>query len=73
MIRIAITEAAFSAIAETLPLGFVGYQPALSRKGERLIWLETAVVDELTAIRASRESYSDVILRLDEIERNRRP
>ena len=68
MIRIAITLAAFEAIAATLPLGSVGYEPQLNEKGERLVWLEAAVVDRLAAMRGPGESYSDVILRLIEIE-----
>ncbi len=64
MIRIAITPAAFEAIAATLPLGSVGYEPNLTSKGERLIWLAAAVVDRLQAMRGPGESYSDVILRL---------
>ena len=35
MIRIAITEAAFDAIAKTLPLGSVGYENKVNEKGER--------------------------------------
>jgi hypothetical protein len=64
MIRIAITPAAFEAIAATLPLGSVGYENATNEKGERLIWLEPNVVDRLKAMRRPGESYSDVILRL---------
>jgi hypothetical protein len=37
MIRIAITQAAFEAIARTLPLGSVSYEAELDEKGERLI------------------------------------
>ena len=37
MIRIAITPAAFEAIAATLRLKSVGYEPQLNAKGERLI------------------------------------
>ena len=44
MIRIAITEAAFEAIAQTLPLGSVGYENEVNERGERLIWLEPTVV-----------------------------
>ncbi len=33
MIRIAITPAAFDAIAATLPLGSVGYEPQLDARG----------------------------------------
>jgi hypothetical protein len=64
MVRIAISQAAFDAIAKTLPLGSVGYENATNEKGERLIWLDRAVVDRLRAMRGPAESYSDVILRL---------
>ena len=47
MIRISITEAAFEAIAATLPLGSVGYENATNERGERLIWLDHAVVARL--------------------------
>jgi hypothetical protein len=40
MIKIAISQAAFDAIAATLPLGSVGYENETNEKGERLIWLE---------------------------------
>jgi hypothetical protein len=42
MVRIAITQAAFEAIAKTLPLGSVGYENKVNEKGERLIWLDRA-------------------------------
>jgi hypothetical protein len=64
VIRIAITQAAFDAIAATLALGSVGYENATNEKGERLIWLDRAVVDRLRSLRGLGESYSDVILRL---------
>ena len=54
MIRISISVAAFAAfeaIAGTLPLGSVGYEPELSLKGERWVWLETAMVERLKAMR----------------------
>ena len=63
MVRIAISPAAFDAICATLPTS-VGYEPQLSEKGERLIWLEAAMVDRLGAMRGPGESYSDVILRI---------
>jgi hypothetical protein len=66
MIRIAISPAAFEAIAATLPLGSVGYENAVNEKGERLIWVEARVVDKLAALRGPGESYSDVILRVAE-------
>jgi len=61
LIRIAITTAAFDAIASTLPLGSVGFEPEVGAKGERLVWVETSVVDRLSALRGPGESYSDVI------------
>ena len=68
MIRIAITEAAFDAVAATMPLGSVAYEAQLDAQGQRLIWLEARVLDKLTALRGHGESYSDVIRRLGEIE-----
>jgi hypothetical protein len=62
MVRIAISQSAFDAIAKTLPLGSVGYENKVNEKGERLIWLDTAVVDRLRHLRGPGESYSDVIL-----------
>ncbi len=64
MIRIAITTAAFEAIAATLPLGRVGYENAVNERGERLVWLAPNVIDRLRAMRHPGESYSDVILRI---------
>jgi hypothetical protein len=37
--RTAISQAAFEAIAKTLPLGSVGYENKVNEKGKRLIWL----------------------------------
>jgi hypothetical protein len=37
-------------------------------QGKRPVWLEPAAVDRLTALRGPGESYSDVILRLVELE-----
>ena len=39
MVRIAISQAAFDAIARTMPLGSVGYENEANERGERLIWL----------------------------------
>ena len=64
MIRIAISQAAFEAIAATLSLGSVGYESEPNEQGERLIWLEDAMADRLGAMRGPSESYSDVIMRL---------
>ena len=64
MIRIAITEAAFEAIAATLPLGTVTYENVVNERNERYVWLEPNVVNRLKAMRGAGESYSDVIVRL---------
>jgi hypothetical protein len=45
MVRIAISQAAFDAIAKTLALGSVGFENKVNEKGERLIWLDRAVVE----------------------------
>ena len=60
LIRISITTAAFDAIAATLPLGSVAYEAEANERGERLIWLEAAMVDR----RGPGEDYSAVILRV---------
>ena len=64
MIRISITPAAFDAICATLPVGSVAVEAEANERGERLIWLEAAMVDRLGAMRGPGESYSDVILRI---------
>jgi hypothetical protein len=64
MVRIAISVEAFEAIAQTLPLGSVGYEAEPNERGERYVWLEDAMADRLGAMRGPGESYSDVILRV---------
>jgi hypothetical protein len=39
MIRIAINQAAFDAIARTMPFGSVNFEAGVDDKGERYIWL----------------------------------
>lgn len=68
MVRIAISPAAFAAISATLPVGSVGFEHEPNAEGELLIWLNAAVVDRLAAMRRPGETYSDVILRLVELE-----
>ena len=63
MIRIAITPAAYAAIAGTLP-GRVGVGRERAENGDIYIWLDPGVVAKLKALRGPGESYSDVILRL---------
>ena len=64
MIRIAISQAAFDAIAATLPLGSLSYENAFNERGERYVWLPPNVVDRLRAQHRPGESYSKVILRM---------
>ena len=64
MIRIAISAEAFEAIARTLPLGSVSFENKTDEQGNRLVWLDRAVVDRLRSLRGAAESYSDVILRI---------
>lgn len=67
MIRIAISQAAFEAIATTLPLGSVAYEAETDANGDRLTWLPRSVVDRLCSLRGPGESFSDGILRLPRI------
>jgi hypothetical protein len=64
MVRIAITQAAFDAICAMLPFGNVSYENKTDEQGNRLVWLDRAVVDRLRSLRGPGESYGDVILRL---------
>jgi hypothetical protein len=64
MIRIAISPAAFDAIASTMPLGTVGLENARDANGNWLTWLPRHVVARLNDLRAHGEDYSDVILRV---------
>jgi hypothetical protein len=66
MSRISITEAALAALAQTLPEGTVLHVDR--RGGQSFIHLTEAIADRLGAMRGPGESYSDVILRLVEIE-----
>ncbi|MGO9422133.1 hypothetical protein [Roseiarcus sp.] len=70
MVRIGITPAAFEAIVDTLPLGGVGFERDPDAKGELQIWLDPAVVDRLAAMRRPGESFSDVIVRLFQNDRD---
>ena len=63
MIRIAISQVAFEAIARTLP-GSVSFENKINGRGERYVWLEPGVVPRLRLLRERGESCSDVILRV---------
>ena len=42
----------------------MGYENEVNERGERLIWLDRAVVSRSRAMRGHGESFRDVILRL---------
>jgi hypothetical protein len=42
----------------------VGFENKTNERGERLVWVESNVVDRLRALRGPGESYSDVIIRV---------
>ena len=67
MIRGALTDAAYDAIATTLPKG-VARWPMQRDRGQCFIQVETAVVEGMRAMRRPGESYSEVILQLVELE-----
>jgi hypothetical protein len=64
MVRLAITQAAFDAVARTLPLGSLGYEAHRGTDGEVHIWIEDRWADKLAAMRQPGESYIDVIVRI---------
>ena len=66
-IRVALTDAAYEAIASTLPKGAARW-PMQRDRGQCFIQVEAAVVDRMRAMRRPGESYSQVILRLVELE-----
>ncbi len=66
MIRIA-TDAAYDAIASTLPKGAARW-PMQRDQGQCFIQVEAAVADRMRGMRRPGESYSQVILRLVELE-----
>lgn len=64
MKRISITEEAYRAIVDTLPIGSVGVEPERSNLGRLLIWVEEPWVIKLLELRQKGEEVSDVIPRL---------
>jgi hypothetical protein len=64
MVRIAISQEAFDAIARTMPIGSVGFENELDAEGNRLIWLPHDALAKLRHLRRPGESFSDVIIRL---------
>jgi len=67
MIRVALTDSAYDAIASTLPKGSARW-PMQRDNGKCFIQVEAAVVDRMRAVRRPGESYSHVLLRLVELK-----
>jgi hypothetical protein len=67
MTSVALTGAVYDAIASTLPKGAARW-PLQRDRGRCFIQVEAAVVDRMRAMRRPGESYSQVILRLVELE-----
>jgi len=67
MIRVALTDATYDAIASTLPKGAARW-PMQRDRGQCFIQVEAAVVGRMRAMRRPGESYSQVILRLVKLE-----
>ena len=65
------TQAAFEAITETLPFGSARYEAKPSADGGRFVWLERFALSKLDALRHPCEGYSEIIIRLAEIEASR--
>jgi hypothetical protein len=63
MVRLAISQAAFDAIAESLP-GNVGFENKRAPNGDVYVWIPPDVLAKLKALRGPGEDYSTVILRL---------
>ena len=55
MIRIAISQSAFDAIARTMPFGSVNFEAGVDDKGERFIWLPRGCRSAALATRSWRE------------------
>ena len=66
MVRITITPAAYAAVKASLSKGANQPPPQRDAAGRFVIYVEETYVDQLKALRRSRENYSDVILRLAE-------
>ena len=67
MIRVALTDVAFDTIASTLPKGAARW-PMQRDRGQCFIQVEAALVDRMRVMRKPGESYSQVILRLVELD-----
>ncbi|HWY81009.1 MAG TPA: hypothetical protein VNY10_03550 [Roseiarcus sp.] len=73
MVRITITPAAYAVIKASLAKGSTEPPPQRDAAGRFVICAEETYVDQLKALRRFRENYSDVILRLAELDGTKAP
>jgi hypothetical protein len=71
VVRIAISEDAFDALAENLPFGSVGYENAVDDEGNRPIWGPPDALAKLKAWAGPGESYSHAIIAVAEAHAER--
>jgi hypothetical protein len=62
--KIAISQAAFEAIARTLPFGSTGYENKIDEKSQSPDLVTSRRSRRLNHLRGAGETFSDVILRL---------
>jgi len=67
MLRLTISEAAFAAIASTLPEG-VEAIPERTETDKVFVWLPKITAETIDRLRGPGEDHSDVILRLAALE-----
>jgi len=68
MVRIHVTAAAYHAIAASLAGDNALKPPQESAQGGFFLWLSSLTVNQLMALRGPSEGFSEVILRLAEME-----
>jgi hypothetical protein len=64
LIKIAITSRRSRRLRERYRSANVAFENKIDENGDRLIWLDPAVVDRLGAMPGAGESFSDVIVRI---------
>jgi hypothetical protein len=73
VVRITITPAAYAAIKASLAKRANEPPPQRDTAGRFVIYVEETYADQLKALRRPHENYSDVILRLAELEGTKAP
>ena len=73
VVRITITQTAYAAIKASLAKRPNEPPPQRDTAGRVVIYVEETYADQLKALRRPHENYSDVILRLAELEGGKAP